>query len=198
MDIVKMSLLSALLPEEEDEERREEEKKREMRREKKRKTLTLLPSTVFLCAFAFGFFFFFSFFSMLHTWKQRERKQKHHHHRERERARARASYDDAFRQRAHYSVFLCVLCAQAYVNTHFFLIYIFFVPIAYMARSKTKERATSLYPLRARSLSLCFILTYMRNKSHREFFLTRTISLTANAHGVKKKREEKKKKKKSV
>lgn len=196
MDIVKMSLLSALLPEEEDEERREEEKKREMRREKKRKTLTLLPSTVFLCAFAFGFFFFFSFFSMLHTWKQRERKQKHHHHRERE--RARASYDDAFRQRAHYSVFLCVLCAQAYVNTHFFLIYIFFVPIAYMARSKTKERATSLYPLRARSLSLCFILTYMRNKSHREFFLTRTISLTANAHGVKKKREEKKKKKKSV
>lgn len=85
-----------------------------------------------------------------------EREQKHHH---RER---RTMMHSANEHTTHFFL----LCAQAYVNTHFFLIYFFSMPIAYTARPKTKERATSL------SLSLFYSYIYIcATKVITSFFL---------------------------
>jgi hypothetical protein len=53
-----------------------------------------------------------------------------------------------------------LLCAQAYVNAHFFLIF-FFVRFAYTARPKTKE---------TRDLSLILTYIYTQQKSSQDFF----------------------------
>ena len=55
----------------------------------------------------------------------------------------RASSDDAFRQRARSSFFF-MLCAQAYVNIHFFLIFFYAPCLRRAAENKRKARPLSL------------------------------------------------------
>ncbi len=93
----------------------------------------------------------------------------------------RASRDDAFRQRARSSFFF-VMCSS--VCQYTFLSHIFFVLVAYTARPKTKERATSL----------SYSCTYTQQKSSRVFFSffgesdkPDRKSLQQVMHGVKKK-----------
>jgi hypothetical protein len=142
MDIVKMSPLDALLAEEE---------KKGTRKKK------VDPYTFYarLCAFVF-FSLFLSCCMHGNDEKAKTPSQ-------------RASSDDAFRQRARSSFFL--LCAQAHVNTYFFLFFCMCALLTPRGR-KQKERATSL--------SYSYI--YLRNKSHHEIFLTRAISLTAKVY----------------
>jgi hypothetical protein len=141
MDIVKMSPLTALLA--------EEEKKKGTRKKK----LTLLPSIARLCAFVF---FFFSYNACMETTREQK-----HHHRER-RAMMHSANERAPR--------FFLLCAQAYVNTHFFLIFFF----AHCLHGAAENKGT-------RDLSLSLILTYIyaTKVMTRFFFLTRAISLTA-------------------
>lgn len=125
--------------------------------------LTLLPSTAFLCAFVF----FSSLLLLLLSCCM-------HGNNERERAKTssqRTSYDDAFRQRAHYSFFF-VMCSSVCQYTFLSHIYFFLCPLL-IQRGRKQRNARPL------SLSRSFILIYMRNKSHHEFFFRRMISLTA-------------------
>jgi hypothetical protein len=90
------------------------------------------------------------------------------------------SSDDAFLERVCSSFFL--LCAQAYVTTHSFLV--FFCARRLHSAAKTKESTISF------SLSPLFLHIYTQQKSSRVFFLSRAISLTASlqqaTHGVRK------------
>ncbi len=118
MDIVKMSPLNMLLTE-----------KRKGRTRKKK--LTLLPFPALLCELVF--FFFFSHIACMET--TRETKTSLY----------RASSDDAFRERVCSSFFL--LCVQAYVTIHSFLVF-FFARVAYSTRPKQrKARSLSLFLL---------------------------------------------------
>jgi hypothetical protein len=125
------------------------------KKERGKKKLTLIPSTP-ACARSFFFSLFLSCCMHGNDEKAKTPSQ-------------RASSDDAFRQRARSSFFL--LCAQAHVNTYFFLFFCMCALLTPRGR-KQKERATSL--------SYSYI--YLRNKSHHEIFLTRAISLTAKVY----------------
>ena len=112
---------------------------------------------------------------MLHAWKHRtrEREQKHHH---RER---RVMMHSANEHTTHFFL----LCAQAYVNTHFFLIYIFFY--AHCLYSAAENKGTRDLSL---SLALFYSYIYAQQKSSQVFFFDENDkpdrkSLT---HGVKK------------
>ncbi len=131
--------------------------------------MTLLPSIARLCAFVF--FFFFSRVACMET----TRKQKHHH-------RERRPMMHSANERAPFFL----LCAQAHVNTYFFLFFYVYVCVAYTARPKTKGK---------RDLSFSYSYIYLRNKSHHGIFLTRAISLTAKVYDKQIMASESKKKK---
>jgi hypothetical protein len=134
MDIVKMSPLTILLAE-----------KRERRNEEKKSwPFYLLPPSYASSVF----FLFFSYIASMET--TREAKTPLY----------RASSDDAFLERVCSSFFL--LCAQAYVTTHSFLVF-FFARVAYTARPK-QRKARSL------SLPLSYSYIYTQQKSSWVFF----------------------------
>ncbi len=92
----------------------------------------------------------------------------------------RASSDDAFRERVCSSFFL--LCVQAYVTIHSFLV--FFLRASLTQRGQNKGK-------RDLFLSFSYSYIYTQQKSSRVFFfLSRAISLTASlrqaTHGVRK------------
>ena len=124
--------------------------KRKRRNEEKKK-LTLLPSPALLRAL--GFFSFFS--HIAHTWKRRE-KQKHYY--TEHRPMMHSSNQCAPR------VFFCYVFKRTSLHTLFSY---FFCARRLYSAAKTKESATS-FSFSLPSLSL--ILTYIRNKSHLDFF----------------------------
>ncbi len=126
MDIVKMSPLTALLAEEE----------KKGTRKKKVDPYTFYRA--FVCVRFF--FFFFSRVACMET----TREQKHNH---RERRPMMHSANE------HASRFF-LLCAQAYVNAHFFLIF-FFCALCLHGAAENKRNA--------RPLSYSYIYIYIRN-----------------------------------
>lgn len=136
--------------------------------------LTLLPSTAFLCAFVF----FSSLLLLLLSCCM-------HGNNERERAKTssqRTSYDDAFRQRAHYSFFF-VMCSSVCQYTFLSHIYFFLCPLL-IQRGRKQRNARPL------SLALFYSYIYAQQKSSRVFFQENDKpdrkSLEQRTHGVKK------------
>lgn len=131
MDTVKMSPFTALLAEEE-------------KKGARKKKLTLLPSTARFCAFVFFLLFLLS--CCIHGNNARAKTSSQ-----------RVSFDDAFRQRARFSIFFCYVLKRMSIHISFSY---FFCSRCLHGAAENKRNA--------RPLSL--ILTHMRNKSHHEAF----------------------------